>query len=210
MPKAAETWMRHFLEEEDAISRDELVAETGLTRAYIGKLERGERRPSPKAAQRVAGALGEPVEDVFPMDGRPSPDRVAGHFLAHLRNRKSGKRKQPDAPDEFEAYCRAHDLDYEEELDAMGNDVAYFPDDDHVVIDFSRMDESVHAVRIKVTPIRAKKAAPRAREHKASKSRKTRQTRKSSSDDPGEPHLPSFVMRIRLTQAACLSAVISS
>ena len=49
------------------MSQDELAADSGLHRAYIGGVERGERNPSLTSIARLADAVGVPVGDL--MDG---------------------------------------------------------------------------------------------------------------------------------------------
>lgn len=39
-------------------TQEELANRTGLTRQMISAIERGERRPSPEVAQRIAAVLG--------------------------------------------------------------------------------------------------------------------------------------------------------
>lgn len=51
------------------LTQAELAALAGISRESVGKIERGDERPRRKTAQKLAVALGWPVETVFPDQG---------------------------------------------------------------------------------------------------------------------------------------------
>ena len=53
-----------------------LADETGLTRSYLSKVERGLSNPSIGAAMSIAGALGVSVERLFGQDAEEDPIRI--------------------------------------------------------------------------------------------------------------------------------------
>ncbi len=180
-----ESWMRH-LRQEHGLSLESLAELTGLSKVFLGKIERGERRPSIESAQAISEALGEPLEDVFPTDGRRGPHGAAQRYLEHVRAmRVSGS--VPEA--EFERDMQAHGLDPEEEASSPSPLVAVRKDDggsETLVIDFSQMDESVHPLRIEVLPP-AKPLRPRARQSRPQRSGKRAAGKSPPSSDPDEP-----------------------
>lgn len=180
MSPSPQRWLRHYRQYHD-MTIDALATDAGLSKVFVGKLERGERSPSPESKQALADALGELVGDVFPTDGRMSPEDAAEYYVESIRTKKHSAASE----DEFDLDMRAHGLDPDEEA---GSDVAYFPDEDSVVIDFSRMDESVHAVRVQVAPVRITHKIPRPGNTRARRSgaQRKRKASSSTSDDPGE------------------------
>lgn len=171
--------MRH-LRQEQGKSLDALAVEVDLSKVFLSKIERGERRPSVESAQAISKALGEPIEDLFPTDGRKGPQEAANFYLDSLRARRSSE-GVPES--EFDRDMRAHGLDPDEEASTA---VAYWADDETIVIDFSRMDAATRSARVKLPPARNASRRPSSQRRGKRASGKT-----SSSDDPGEPHLES-------------------
>lgn len=168
------------------MSLEVLAEKTGLSKVFLGKIERGERRPSAESAQAISEALGEPLEDVFPTDGRRGPHGAAQRYLEHVRaTRVSGS--VPES--EFESDMRAHGLNPEEEASAPSPLVRSYVDEDGsetLVVDFSQMDESVRPMRFEVLPP-AKPLRPRARQSRAQRSGKRAAGKSPPSSDPDEP-----------------------
>ena len=69
------------------MSQIELSKETGVAQATISNIESGNRTPSYLTRQRLAKALGVPVEEIFPNDGNLSKrtrKTAEGRFVSHL------------------------------------------------------------------------------------------------------------------------------
>jgi transcriptional regulator with XRE-family HTH domain len=188
MDSSPQRWLRHYRQYHQ-MTIDDLAKAAGLSKVFVGKIERGERSPSPGSKQALADALGELVGDVFPSDGRMSPEEAAEYYVERIRSKKQGG--VPES--EYEQDMRAHGLDPDEERE--GTEAVWFADDDTLVIDGRRFHEEIRAIHIQVPPIRATHNVPRSGNTRAKRSgaqRKSRATRSSSSDDPGEPHLVGF------------------
>ena len=78
--------LREFRVKAD-MSQIELSKETGVAQATISNIESGNRTPSYLTRQRLAKALGVPVEEIFPNDGNLSKrtrKSAEGRFVNHL------------------------------------------------------------------------------------------------------------------------------
>lgn len=53
------------LRAEQGVSQENLAALAGVDRAYMGRLERGKGNPSVEVMDRIAAALGLPLDAVF-------------------------------------------------------------------------------------------------------------------------------------------------
>lgn len=56
--------IKKFREEKD-LTQEDVALSTGLNRAYIGYIERGERNPSTETIAKIAKALKVPVYELF-------------------------------------------------------------------------------------------------------------------------------------------------
>ena len=53
------------LRKDAGLTQDQLAIKTGLDRTFIGYLEKGDRNPSIKTANKIARALGVKIEEIF-------------------------------------------------------------------------------------------------------------------------------------------------
>lgn len=67
------------LRRERGLTLKALGARAGLSHPFLSQLERGLARPSLASIERIAGALGIPVADLWTEDAPPAPPRLVPH-----------------------------------------------------------------------------------------------------------------------------------
>lgn len=80
------------------LSLEALASISGVSRATLSKIERGERNPSLAVAARVADAIGIPLSDLLGDGSRPEVQVVRGQSAAHLVDAASGAIRESVLP----------------------------------------------------------------------------------------------------------------
>ncbi|MGN9135192.1 helix-turn-helix domain-containing protein [Clostridium sp. HCP1S3_B4] len=57
-----------YLRELNNLSQEEFAMKSGITRAYLGQIERGEKNPTITIVSKICNALGITLEDFFSSD----------------------------------------------------------------------------------------------------------------------------------------------
>ncbi len=67
------------------LSQEELALRAGITPAYLGMVERGEKNPTLLTVEKVCNALGISLEQCFSQEQGPEPDNISEQILFLLR-----------------------------------------------------------------------------------------------------------------------------
>jgi len=85
------------LRKQRGFSQGDLETATGLMRSYISRVERGHTVPSIETLERLAGALGVPLYQLFYEGEEPpsTPHLTYRPTLEELANEPGGRRQKP-------------------------------------------------------------------------------------------------------------------
>ena len=147
MQSEPQPWLVNFRvshPDPDLRARAELANRAGISKVHLVKIERGERRASPAVQQSLAEALDVSVDDVFPADGRKTPQAVLEVYLRAIRARR--EEGPPDPNFERDMEWLGEDVDALDEWESP----VIFLDDDTLLIDGAGMPSELERAEASV------------------------------------------------------------
>src|SRR5215217_7376735 len=113
-----EVWMERIrqLRQQMGLSQAKLAVVAGMDPATLNRLEQGKGNPNLKTLERVAGALGVEVVDLFPKVSAPPPEPS---FEELMDAERRGGATDADIINDYEGITRGYRLSWRGALEAL-------------------------------------------------------------------------------------------